>query len=266
MNLPTYQVESELRQAFETNYEALRLEGGHSITKEFKELAWQQVLAYWRKLSEIAEAVTETEVKLVLPNQTSPQGRPYSIEGVVDIVQDDERTVMYDIKTHDPLYIRGNLHEYEKQLNVYAHIWHGIRGEALDEIAIISTALPTELRRAFASEDDEAIRAAMDDWEPVFRLPLDADHVETTIEEFGKIVDKIEGREFSPAPVSKLRKRSGETQAFGTRVCRNCEGRFSCESYRDYVRTGAVRPRFDFRLFAENIDEAEKLDTTQANE
>jgi hypothetical protein len=266
MNLPAPQVEADLRQAFETNYEALRLEGGHSITREFKELAWQQVLAYWRKLSEIAEAVTETEVKLVLPNQTSPEGRPYSIEGVVDIVQENERTVMYDIKTHDPAYIKGNLHEYEKQLNVYAHIWHGIRGEPLDEIAIISTALPNDLRRAFATGDDQAIRTEMDVWNPVFRLPLDANHVETTIEEFGKIVDKIEGREFSPAPVTRLRKKVGETQAFGTRVCRNCEGRFSCDSYREYVRVGAVRPRFDFTLFNADIDEAEKLESTETDQ
>lgn len=258
------QFESNLRQSFEANYEALRLEGGHSITREFKELAWQQVLAYSRKLREIAERVTETEVKLVLPNQNSAEGRPYSIEGVVDIVQQDERTVMYDIKTHDPAYIEANLSEYEKQLNVYAHIWHGIRRQPLDEIAIISTALPSALRSAFNSNDEQAIKLEMDKWKPIFRVPLDPGHVEATIAEFGATVDKIEDRKFPPAAVTKLQKQPGEVQAFATRVCRNCEGRFSCDSYRDYVRSGSVRPRFDFSLFDSNIDETEQLDTALA--
>jgi PD-(D/E)XK nuclease superfamily protein len=260
----TDQFESDLRQSFETNYESLRLEGGHSITREFKELAWQQVLAYSRKLREIAEAVTETEVKLVLPNQNSPEKRPYSIEGVVDIVQQNERTVMYDIKTHDPGYIEAHLGEYEKQLNVYAHIWHGIRGQPLDEIAIISTALPSALRSAFNGDDPEAIQLEMAKWRPIFRVPLDSGHVEATIAEFGAVVDKIEDRQFPPAPIKKLKKQAGEAQAFATRVCRNCEGRFSCDSYRDYVRSGSVRPRFDFSLFDSNVEETEQLDTTLA--
>ncbi len=56
---------------------------------------------YWKKLRHIAEKVTDTEVRLNLPNQTTPKGRGFCVEGVVDIVREDEKVTMYDIKTHD---------------------------------------------------------------------------------------------------------------------------------------------------------------------
>lgn len=39
---------------------------------------------YWRKLHEIARRVTDTEVRLALPQQRTPQGHTFSIEGVID--------------------------------------------------------------------------------------------------------------------------------------------------------------------------------------
>ena len=53
---------------------------------------------------------------------------------------------MYDVKTHDAEAVRANL-TLERQLNVYAHIWQNLRGQGLDEPAVISTALPEGLRR-----------------------------------------------------------------------------------------------------------------------
>ena len=126
------EIEAEIRRMFEENYELMRLEGGHALSADVKEAALNQVLFYWRKMRDVAENVTDTEVKLNLPEQITPQGRKYGIEGVVDIIREDERTVMYDIKTHDSDYVRANTAEYEKQLNVYAHIWQGLRGLELD--------------------------------------------------------------------------------------------------------------------------------------
>src|SRR5271169_6157954 len=106
----------ELREAFDLNYDSIRLEGGHSLAPNIKEMAFQQVLRYWEKLRDVAENVTDTEVKLVLPNRKTPGGKRYTLDGVVDIVRENDRTTMYDLKTHDADYIRDekNLPMYEK--------------------------------------------------------------------------------------------------------------------------------------------------------
>ena len=134
-NLSEVDIEQFLRDTFEDNYRTLRLEGGHGLTPDIKDYAYQQVLRYWQKLKQVAENVTDTEVPLVLPNQQTPKKRHYNIEGVVDILREGSRTVMYDIKTHDGDYVRENRELYEKQLNVYAHIWQELRGQPLDETA-----------------------------------------------------------------------------------------------------------------------------------
>jgi hypothetical protein len=120
---PFADIEAFIRQVFEENFELLAAESGHVISAESRAAALQQVLLYWRKLRHVAERVTDTEVHLTLPGQRSPRGREYSIEGVVDIVREDDRVVMYDIKTHEADYVRANLDLYRQQLNVYAHIW-----------------------------------------------------------------------------------------------------------------------------------------------
>ena len=79
--------EQFLRDAFEANFERLREESGRVVTPDVKRAAFEQVLLYWRRLRTLAEQVTETEVHLVLPDQRSPEGRRYTLEGVVDIVR-----------------------------------------------------------------------------------------------------------------------------------------------------------------------------------
>ena len=101
-----FEVEERIHDFFRDNYEMLKLEGGHSMTAESRQIALQQVLLYWKNLKDVATHVTDTEVKLNLPGQTTPAGRAFGIEGVVDIVRDDDRTVMYDVKTHAPEQVR----------------------------------------------------------------------------------------------------------------------------------------------------------------
>ena len=84
---------------------------------------------YWKKLNHIAKKVIDTEVKLTLPEQVTPKGRKFSIEGIVDIVREDEETWMYDIKTHDPDYVKTHNDLYEKQLNIYSYIWQNFERE-----------------------------------------------------------------------------------------------------------------------------------------
>jgi hypothetical protein len=82
------EVEERIREFFARNYDQMRQEGGHVLAEGTKEQALQQALHYWRKLKTIATTVTDTEVKLSLPGQVTPNGRRFVIEGVVDIVRD----------------------------------------------------------------------------------------------------------------------------------------------------------------------------------
>lgn len=231
-------VEIFLRRAFNENFERLRFESGHGLSPEMKEAAWQQALFYWRRLRhEVAEHITETEVKLTLPGCETPKKRKFNIEGVVDIVSEKDRTVMYDVKTHDPEYILTNLEQYEEQLNVYAYIWQTLRRQDLNEAAIISTQFPDSLRHAWNNRqnDPEGFEKELQEWEPIIPIEYDASHIKDTIKDFGKVIDAIEDGQFIPPPVSKLKKKDVKSQTFATRVCRNCDVRFSCRSYRNYA-------------------------------
>jgi hypothetical protein len=250
------EIEESLKDIFELNYEYIRLEGGVPFTQEIKDQAWQQILYYYRKLQGIAEKVTDTEVKLTLPNLKSPDGKRYSIEGVVDIVREEEEVWMYDIKTHDADYIRANKEYYSRQLNVYSYIWEKIRGNQLDHTAVISTMLPAGLKDAIQRNDGERERVSFAKWEPVIDLERSNEQIEATIADFGQIVDLIENKSFTPPSAAELEvKVAGTTRKFATQVCRNCDARFSCGSFREYARKGQVRGKFDFGKYLEDLAE-----------
>jgi hypothetical protein len=236
------EIEQEIERLFEENYELMRLEGGHALSADTKIQALLQVLFYWRKMRDVAENVTDTEVKLNLPEQLTPQGRKYGIEGVVDIIRENDRTVMYDIKTHDADYVRANTTEYEKQLNVYAHIWQGLRKQDLDQTAIIATSLTVGLREASRGNDIKRIEKELNNWNPLIDISFNQGSVEATIAEFGEVVDAIESRSFEPPPVERLKALlPGKKTTFAVQVCRNCDARFSCSAYRNYVDSSQSR-------------------------
>jgi len=245
------EIEQFIRDAFEENYELLRLENGRGLTPDGRDDAFRHVLLYWYKLRDIAESVTDTEVKLTLPGCISPGGREFAIEGVVDIVRERDRTTMYDIKTHDPKYVRQNCHLYQAQLNVYAYIWQHLRGQPLDETAVIATVFPDSLAQALESGDKRRLERELRDWEPLVVLPFDAGNVDHTIQEFGAVVDKIEEGDFAPRTVADLDHREGR-QRFATAVCRNCDARFSCESYRAWALRGSANLE-DFRRYFSDL-------------
>jgi hypothetical protein len=236
-------IEEFIMEAFNENFEDIRRNTGHAISPHLRELALNQVLLYWRKMKEIAEKITETEVKLNLPNQKTPKGRKFAIEGVVDIVRANDQVVMYDIKTHDAEYVRAHPEEYGEQLNVYAHIWHHLRAQQLDETAIIATDYPITIREAMANRDAAALEKAIVAWDPLIKLPFKPENVQAMIEKFGKIVDKIEENIFAPAPLEKLKEKLAThgNSLFATSICRYCDARFSCSSYRQYITTGKGR-------------------------
>lgn len=262
-----YEIIDKIKEYFEVNYELMRLEGGHAITQDVKQLALTQVLYYFTKMKEVANKVTDTEVKLTLPDQRTPKGRNFTIEGVVDIVRDDNETWMYDIKTHDTAYIESNKELYEKQLNVYAHIWQKLRGQALDKTAIISTAYPEGLKNAHLLNDQFRIQYELSKWNPLIELDFDQGKVKDIILDFAEIVDCIEDKRFKPASVETLRtKMEGTNALFATRVCRNCDARFSCSSYRDYATNKGKGERGSFRKYFDDFgSDSDKENWINAN-
>ena len=262
-----YEIIERIREYFEENYELMRLEGGHALTEDVKQTALTQVLYYYTKMREVATKVTDTEVKLTLPEQKTKKGRNFTIEGIVDIVRDDKETWMYDIKTHDRDYIVSNKELYEKQLNVYAHIWQELRGQELDKTAIISTAYPEGLKQAHLLNDQFRIQFELSKWNPLIDLDFDQKKVTEVIEDFADTVDKIEDKNFRPASVETLNsKLEGTNSFFGTRVCRNCDARFSCSSYRNYATSKGKGERGNFKKYFDDFgSDSDKENWINAN-
>lgn len=233
------EIEKTIRDLFNDNYEIMQFEGGHSITSYIKEEALNQIIFYYHKNRALIDKITDAEVKLTLPEQRTPvKSIRYTIEGIVDILREGEETWMYDIKTHDRAYIENNKDLYRRQLNVYAHIWKSLRGNELDNTAVLSTSLPSDLKIALKTGDQARIEHAISTWEPVIPLGFDESDIHEMIAEFGTVVEAIEDKRFTPPPAERLKKKDeGEKNIFAHRTCRNCDARFSCESFREYVRT-----------------------------
>ncbi len=248
------EIEQRIAEYFNENYELLRLEGGHALTDEGRQNAFNQVLYYWKKLNSIAKKVTDTEVKLTLPEQVTPKGRKFSIEGIVDIVREDDETWMYDIKTHDPDYVKTHKELYERQLNIYSYIWQNLRKNDLDHTAIIATSLPSPLRAAVLDGDEKRIEIELNKWQPLIEIPYKEEHIKETINDFACVVDKIEDSEFGPPPLETLQeKMEGSNTRFATRVCRNCDARFSCSAFREYVHSMGAKSYSQFKKYFEDL-------------
>ena len=103
---------------------------------------------------------------------------------------------------------------------------------------------------------------ALDKWEPLIEIKFDRRKVKDTIHSFGEVVDQIEDHEFTPPPVDKLRQPFADrsTVRFGTHVCRNCDARFSCASYRVYMRQGKGRADQAFEQYYSDLESGGPLE------
>lgn len=249
------------------NYQRLRDEGGHALTDYAKNEALEQVLWYWRRLRGLAEKVTDTEVRLSLPNQKTPAGRPFSIDGVVDIVREETSTKMYDVKTHNLEYIQANKELYEEQLNIYAHIWRELRKNDLESTAVISSDLPEGLKRALRAGDLAKVKEAAEAWDPVVPIDIKKEKVDATIKAFGEVVDAIEDGKFSCPSAAKLKdKFPGTSKTFAYKVCLNCDGRYCCNAYRQYaVAQVHGKSRDLVKYFEKDIEKEQQEDWLESN-
>ena len=250
----TKDIEDFIKLRLKENLKLMQAETGQRVNQNVVIAAERQALAYWHTMRLIAERITETEVKLSLPECTTPKGRTFTIEGVVDIVQEDSEMSIYDIKTMPRDYVENNKSKFAMQLNVYAHILGGLKGFKVKRAAVIATAPADVLKRKFNKIDlsNEDFIDMLKSMDPFVAIPLNEESITDTITKFGEIVDSIQDGDFKPKSLGELKRKDVEgakTRQFGTDVCRNCDARFSCSSYRA------------FRSIPENLKKVKRKDT-----
>lgn len=248
----TKDIEDFIKLRLKENLKLMQAETGQRVNQNVVIAAERQALAYWHTMHLLAENITETEVKLSLPECSTPKGRTFTIEGVVDIVQEDSGMSIYDIKTMPRDYVENNKLKFAMQLNVYAHILAGLKGYKVKKAAVIATAPSDALKRKFNTAPFEAFIGMLKSIDPFVEIPLDEASITDTITKFGEIVDRIQDGDFKPKSVGDLKRKDaegGKTRQFGTDVCRNCDARFSCSSYRE------------FRSIPENLKKVKRKDT-----
>lgn len=262
-------IEARIREFFEANHRQILAEGGaHILTPKALEQARQQVEHYWKKLRDVAVNVTETEVRLQLPNRKTPKGRKFVIEGVVDLVKEADRIRMYDIKTHYCEEVRHHQQSYAAQLNVYAYIWKELRGRDIHDMGVIAVQLPQKLREAIRAGDRAVIAQELELWNPLVSIPPEPSSIAETFDRIARTVDLIEDGKFGPPSAEDLaavagadQNSGGERVAFATLHCRNCDGRFSCTSYREYMRSSHGSGRgFDLLKYLDAAADDGELD------
>ena len=144
---------------------------------------------------------------------------------------------LYDLKTHDQERINANLTPYKEQLFIYAFIWKNLQGNQLDNTAIISTSLPNKLEKAIALGKPELIEREVKNWEPIIPIGYSEDEVADMINNFGEVVEHIENSDFAAPDVNTLLNvPDGMKKPFAVHVCRNCDVRYSCKSYAEYMK------------------------------
>jgi hypothetical protein len=105
-------------------------------------------------------------------------------------------------------------------------------------------------------------------WDPVIPVDFDASRVYRTINEFGQVVDSIEEGRFAPPSLKVLNEVliGVRRERFATRVCRNCDARFSCSSYRQYAWKGrGVAERRAAEYFADPHGDVDQEEWRTAN-
>ncbi|RPK08306.1 hypothetical protein [Priestia endophytica] len=264
-------MESLLKEWFDENYEMLRFANGHALNPMVKKIAFQHVLQYWRKLSNLAAQVDETELKLFLSGLETPKGNKFSILAYVDIARTQEEVFLYDIKTEDVEYLDANRKRHEDQLNLYSKMYYDLHGDPMAKAAVIATGQTEELKGAwekYTNEgDNTALEQAIKSWDPYLEVEVNKDTTTKVLSDFGKVVDKIEGKEFvSPPSIELETKVLGKKNTnFAQHVCDNCDGRFSCTSFKTYISQEGASRRGNKKSSIALLKQIEEMKRKEAN-
>lgn len=254
-------LEEKLKEFFEANFQNLKETSGHTIDSRMKEMAYNQVLCYVKKNLDLIKTSSCSEVKLSLPEQKTPLKKyPYTLEGKIDLVRQNDKNCLYDITTRSIEQINGDIKSFSEQLNVYAHIWKSLdKNNLIDELGIISTSLPKKVQAAIDSENDKKIAEAFNSWNPLVKIQYSEEEIEKMINNFGEVVEKIRECDFPSPSLEKLLKAvAGTSESYASHVCSNCDIRFSCESYKKYKENKA-----DGKSYSVNDDLKDELEVIE---
>ncbi|HDR4593968.1 TPA: hypothetical protein ACGXMA_002396 [Bacillus cereus] len=264
-------IELQLKDWFDENYEMLRFANGHALNPMVKKIAFQHVLQYWKKLSDLATKVDETELKLFLSGLETPKGNKFSILAYVDIARTQEEVFLYDIKTENVKFLEANRKRHEDQLNLYSKMYYDLYGDPMAKAAVIATGQTEELKKAweeYANEgDNTALEQAIRSWNPYLEVKVNKETTTEVLNDFGNVVDKIESKEFVPPPSTELETKvlGKKNTNFAQHVCDNCDGRFSCTSFKAYIIEEEISRRGKKKSSIALLKQIEEMKRKEAN-
>jgi len=187
-------IESNIKEWFDINYNAISKSERAYLGQGQLDAAFNQIIKYvnsqngdWRKIQD-----AEVEVGLVKPN--------YILHGIVDLVKGESNTVeIIDFKAEKkPDLIKDfeKINHYKKQLEVYSHLIEEKTGKNVSRMHLYYTGAENEV--------------------PTITFEKREKSIDNTIEEFDKIVGKIQKKDFTKKAKYQV-------------LCDNCDMRFYCK-------------------------------------
>ncbi|MDI9348082.1 MAG: hypothetical protein QM538_06210 [Methylacidiphilales bacterium] len=245
---------AKIREYFDNNVNEIKSQGSHTLNNHVITNAYIEVVAYWLKHEQMKNSIIASEEKIQENNINTTKGRVCSLQGVVDIMQYDDvemSAALFEIKTQPKEYLTDIAIQCEKQLSLCKEIWSkniNNKDKSITNTYVISTSVPRhikqEIKKLYLTPESSSSviqsNATLDsfirDWDPILQINTNAKLARETIADCKEIVDQIEDYKFNPPPPSVLKKvMPVSKRPFGSEVCRHCDVRFSCESYKAFV-------------------------------
>lgn len=195
-----------IRQWLDTNYSTLSKREHSYLGEKQIDAAYKQVLRYVNKVEDGVGPMSggeskgplwhhiqdaEVDVSLVKPD--------YILHGTVDLISTDGETVeIVDFKSEkrpETLVETESINRYKRQLEVYAHLVEEKTGKKVSKMHLYYT----------GEENDK----------PIISFKKSKDSIAATIQEFDKVVAKIQNHDFSKMTENK-------------KICRECDMRYYC--------------------------------------
>lgn len=184
-------IDSKLHDWFEQNYQSLVLTEHSYLAPSAKAAAMRYVQNYFYNSKDMWENIRETEIRLSYPTEE------YILNGQIDMLKGKGSTVeIVDFKTGDkPTDVSDSmLNNYEKQLQVYAHLVEQKYGVVVSKMKLY-----------YLNSADE----------PVISFDKDERKISEMMQEFTDVVRKIEKHDFS-------------IKTIDTSICKDCDMRYYC--------------------------------------
>ncbi len=189
--------EEQIRSWFDTNYVQITKRERVYLSPVARDLAVEQVLRYYRRQNGDWSRIREAEVDVSLVKEH------YILMGKVDLITGQHGTVeLVDFKSErkpdvNDLNDREKLNQYQRQLEVYAHIVEQRTGVNISKTHLYYTS-------------EEA-------GNPYITFPRDGHATQQTIQTFDTVVSRIEAHDFAIA-------------ARPPKLCKECDLRHYCDA------------------------------------